>query len=247
MSDPTILAFDTSAAHCAAALLVGDRIVASAFEEMQRGQVERLIPTLQSVLDQHGAVWEELDAIGVGIGPGNFTGIRIAVSAARGLALGLGIPAVGVSGFESCCDVLVPQLGPRILVSLAAPRNKAYVQEFRGGKPYGAPLLMTVHHDHRSGSRWAEPIPIESPCTLDAIVGYEAWALNIGLWETSGQEIYPEIIERSATVDPGIAKTIAMISAKKVAEGHPIGKPAPVYVRPADAAPARDLPPVLLD
>ncbi len=68
---------------------------------MARGQAERLIPLLQQVLNDHGAVWNDLDAIGVGVGPGNFTGIRISVSAARGLALGLGKPAIGVSNLEA--------------------------------------------------------------------------------------------------------------------------------------------------
>jgi len=100
-SDPLILAFDTSAAHCAAALLSGDRIVISTAEEMTRGQAERLMPLLQELLAEAGFTWQDLSALGVGVGPGNFTGIRIAVSAARGLALGLDVPAVGVSGCEA--------------------------------------------------------------------------------------------------------------------------------------------------
>jgi tRNA threonylcarbamoyl adenosine modification protein YeaZ len=100
-SEPLILGFDTSAAHCAAALLCGDRIVAHRAEEMTRGQVERLMPLLEEMLLEAGAGWADLTRIGVGIGPGNFTGIRIAVSAARGLALALDIPAVGVSSFEA--------------------------------------------------------------------------------------------------------------------------------------------------
>ena len=95
---PLILGFDTSAAHCAAALLSGETIVAVAAEEMARGQGERIMVLLEEVLSQGGVGWAALSALGVGTGPGNFTGIRISVSAARGLALGLGIPAVGVTG-----------------------------------------------------------------------------------------------------------------------------------------------------
>ena len=92
--DPTILAFDTSAAHCAAALLCAGKIEVRV-DEMARGQAEHLMPMLEEVLAAQGLTWADLDAIGVGTGPGNFTGIRISVAAARGLALGLGIPAVG--------------------------------------------------------------------------------------------------------------------------------------------------------
>ena len=91
--DPTLLAFDTSAAHCAAALLIAGKIH-TRIDEMARGQAEHLMPMLEEVLAAHGLAWRDLDAIGVGTGPGNFTGIRISVAAARGLALGLGCPLV---------------------------------------------------------------------------------------------------------------------------------------------------------
>ena len=120
-SDPTVLAFDTSAAHCAAALLSGDRILASTCEAMSRGQAERLMPLLEELLTSAGLTWQDLSRIGVGIGPGNFTGIRISVSAARGLALGLGIPAIGVSTFEAL------QSEGETILAVPAPREMVYV------------------------------------------------------------------------------------------------------------------------
>ena len=101
MDGPLLLAFDTSAAHCAAALLSGDRLLASREEPMATGQAERLVPLLEEVLREGGAAWRDLSALGVGTGPGNFTGVRISVAAARGLALGLGAPAIGVTAFEA--------------------------------------------------------------------------------------------------------------------------------------------------
>lgn len=100
-SDTLVLGFDTSAAHCAAALLWGDRILVSCAEEMGRGQAERLVPLLEEMLRGQGVTWRKLDRIGVGVGPGNFTGIRISVAAARGLALALDIPAIGISTFDA--------------------------------------------------------------------------------------------------------------------------------------------------
>ena len=102
--NPTILAFDTSAAHCAAALLRDDAIFGERVDPMAKGQAEHLMPMLLEVLAAGNAELADLDAIAVGIGPGNFTGIRISVSAARGLALALGIPAVSVSTFEVMRD-----------------------------------------------------------------------------------------------------------------------------------------------
>ncbi|MDX1782116.1 MAG: tRNA (adenosine(37)-N6)-threonylcarbamoyltransferase complex dimerization subunit type 1 TsaB [Thalassovita sp.] len=130
-SEPLVLGFDTSAAHCAAALLSGDRVIAVRTEEMGRGQAERLMPLLEEVLAEGGADWSDLDAIGVGIGPGNFTGIRISVSAARGLSLALHIPAIGVSSFEA----IALGLDRPAIPAVAGPRGQAYVAP-EGQMPY---------------------------------------------------------------------------------------------------------------
>ena len=68
---------------------------------MQRGQAERLVPLLEELLARNSLGWQDLGALAVGVGPGNFTGIRISVAAARGLALALKIPCIGVSQFEA--------------------------------------------------------------------------------------------------------------------------------------------------
>lgn len=129
------LCFDTSAAHCAAALLCGDRLVGAACEEMATGQAERLLPMLEEVLAQGGCGWRDLARLGVGTGPGNFTGVRIAVSAARGLALGLGIPAVGVTRLQA----MALGLGPVTVVE-DARRGEVWVQDF--APEAGAARLM---------------------------------------------------------------------------------------------------------
>lgn len=68
---------------------------------MATGQAERLVPLVEEVLEAAGLRWRDLHGIGVGTGPGNFTGVRIGVALARGLALGLGVPAIGVTAFEA--------------------------------------------------------------------------------------------------------------------------------------------------
>ena len=191
-SDPTILAFDTSAAHCAAALLVGGAITQVTVEAMAKGQAERLMPLLQDVMTTAGLSFDDLDAVAVGVGPGNFTGIRIAVSAARGLALGLGKPAIGVSTLEA------QALGyPRPCRAVAdARRGMVYAQDFGGGDP--SPRLDAadaVGDDH----------PAETLVTR-----------------------------------------IAQIAADRLASGTELARPAPLYIRGADAAPASDPPPVIL-
>ena len=68
---------------------------------MAKGQAERLMVMLEEMLAEAEISWADLCVVGVGTGPGNFTGVRISVAAARGLALGLGIPAIGVTALEA--------------------------------------------------------------------------------------------------------------------------------------------------
>ena len=135
-----VLGFDTSAAHCAAALVSGDHVLARRADHMSRGQGEHLIGLLEDLLSRDGHAWGDLDAIGVGIGPGNFTGIRISVAAARGLALSLGIPAIGVSSFEAAALTC----SGRFTTSVTAPRNQLYIQDFTP-EGYGKPQLIDTH------------------------------------------------------------------------------------------------------
>lgn len=129
--DTPLLAFDTSAAHCAAAVLLNGEIIAEAREEMAKGQAERLMPLIEEMLAGAGFTWPDLGAIAVGVGPGNFTGIRISVAAARGLALGLGVPAVGVTGLEA----LAHYGEGAICVATPSSRGALYLQEFDDGTP----------------------------------------------------------------------------------------------------------------
>jgi tRNA A37 threonylcarbamoyladenosine modification protein TsaB len=132
--DRLILAFDTSAAHCAAALLSGGQVLESVSEAMEKGQAERLIPMLEALLARHDVGWHDLAALGVGTGPGNFTGVRIGVAAARGLALGLNIPAIGVTRFEA----LAHGHERPLTVMIDARRDEVYVQSFTQGGPLPA-------------------------------------------------------------------------------------------------------------
>lgn len=129
-----LIAFDTSGPHVTAAVAHNDTFLAHSHEEMARGQAERLMDALNETLAVAQVTWRDLDALAVGVGPGNFTGIRISVAAARGLALGLGIPVIGVSTFEACVPL---QADGKF--ALPGPRNSFYVQAFAQGSPIAAP------------------------------------------------------------------------------------------------------------
>ena len=240
--NPTVLAFDTSAAHCAAALLLDGKIVASRYEEMKRGQAEALMPMLEAVLGEVGAVWEELDAVGVGVGPGNFTGIRIGVSAARGLALGLRIPAVGVSGFEAVAARYAPGRD-HVIASLPAPRDTVYVQSVKQGRTFG---------DARQGPP-GDFGPEDFPDFRGLVVGELADAIAFSITLPDAQKPddpyhrEPQTFDTSERADLLFtAEDVAFVAEKIRASQTDIPRPAPLYVRAADAAPASDPPPVIL-
>lgn len=138
MAAPLILAFDTSGPACAAALLAGDTILTERYEPMARGQAERLVPLLQELLEETGHDWSGLTALAVGTGPGNFTGLRISVALARGLALALGIPAIGVTGFDALAHGHVRP----VLATLPAPRAQLYGQRIDTDDSASAPQMF---------------------------------------------------------------------------------------------------------
>ncbi len=149
---PLILAFDTSAARCAAALVLGHAVLARRDEAMDRGQAERLLPMLEEMLAEAGLGWPVVDGIGVVTGPGNFTGVRLAVAAARGLAMALGIPAVGVSRFEALAD----RPGD-VTVTLADKRGR-FSQSFRDGRPLAPPAAAPA--DTPAEAALADPVVV---------------------------------------------------------------------------------------
>ena len=99
---------------------------------MRRGQSERLVPMIQEVMSEAGLVYAALDAIAVTLGPGGFTGVRIGLATARGLALACGRPVLGLSSFLTVAGA-VPEAerqGRRLAVLLDAKRSDLYLQVF---------------------------------------------------------------------------------------------------------------------
>ena len=99
--DENVIVFDTSDRYIGAALYRGKENILTKIEFMAKGQAEALMSFLNKLLEVSSLNWSDMSKIGVCTGPGNFTGIRMSVSAARGLALGLEIPAIGVTSFEA--------------------------------------------------------------------------------------------------------------------------------------------------
>ncbi|MEM7506679.1 MAG: tRNA (adenosine(37)-N6)-threonylcarbamoyltransferase complex dimerization subunit type 1 TsaB [Pseudomonadota bacterium] len=184
-----ILAIDTSAGQCAVALV--GQTTESRVEAMDRGHAEALMPMIDEVT---GGNYRQITRIAVCTGPGSFTGLRIGIAAARGLALGLEIPCIGITRFEA-----LAYGSPQSAIALPGRNGAYFVQSFDSGVQIAPPRVVDT-----------------SP--PDALVFAEGEGLP----------------------DPVI---IAQLAAGR-APGLP---PAPLYLREANAAPARDAPPVMLD
>ena len=197
MADQTVLAFDTSAAHCAAALLCNGAIIGSTFETMQKGQAEALVPLIQTLLAETQTSLHKIGRIGVGLGPGNYTGIRISISLARGLGLSLGCPVIGVDSFEASIEEETKET----LIAIPATRDQFYTRS-------SANLLATPQMSD-APTLATSPIPVLYRPKPDLLVA-----------------------------------NIARIAARR--DVKTVMPPAPLYVKPADAAPRRDPGPKIL-
>lgn len=180
---------------------------------MEKGQAERLMPMLEEMLAEAGIGFADLARIGVGTGPGNFTGVRISVAAARGLALGLGIPAVGISALQA------QALGTdgAVLSTLDARKGALYLQGFGLPEAPAAQILDLAS------------LPPLHPATC---IGFAA------------EDIAAHCSGRSALPRYALCEAIARLAQAQSAPDAP--RPAPFYLRSADAAPPSDPPPVIL-
>jgi tRNA threonylcarbamoyladenosine biosynthesis protein TsaB len=123
-----LLAIDTAAPRLQLGLLRGEH-ADTIVEDMARGQAERIFPAIDDLLARAGIGFRDLRRIAVTTGPGSFTGLRIGLSAARGLGLALGIPVIGV---PTLLALSLPVRCAHSAVLLDARRDEAYFQAFSG-------------------------------------------------------------------------------------------------------------------
>jgi tRNA threonylcarbamoyladenosine biosynthesis protein TsaB len=144
-----VLAFDSSGGGCSAAALSGDRVLATESAPMLRGQAEHLVPMIARVMGVAGLGFGELDLIAVTLGPGAFTGVRIGIATAQGLALATGAPALGLGSFEAIAAALPAGLleGRALLVAIESRREELYLHAFDGARrPLGEGALVAAEH-----------------------------------------------------------------------------------------------------
>ena len=216
-----VLAIDTALEACSVAVLDTERADLRAHESlpMQRGHAEALMPLVARVLDRVKLDFSVLDRIAVTTGPGSFTGLRVGIAAARGIALASGKPAIGLTTLAAfaapfiAADDTLP-----VVVAIDARHDHVYLQVFGpGGRTLVAPRVAPLREALRVSSTGAP-----------RITGTAAVKLAT-LWP-AGERPPTKVEQRSA---PDI-NWVARLGAAAADTGTP---PKPLYLRPPDAHP----------
>jgi tRNA threonylcarbamoyladenosine biosynthesis protein TsaB len=221
MSEPrTVLALEASAAACSVALWCAGAIAAHRFRPMARGHAEALIPLAVEALAEAGVGFGDLDAVAVTVGPGAFTGLRIALAAARGIALAAGIPVIGVTTFAAIAEAVpVAERADRsLLVLLDSKRGDLFAQLFAPDlSPIGEPEIVPP----AAIARLMPPGPLILAGDGVALLGSAPAAL--------GQQVTISTIQ-----GPPDAAAVARLAVRLARSGGGL-PPAPLYLRAPDA------------
>ena len=223
----TVLAIDTSTAACSAALWQGGAVRARRYEVLGRGHAENLMAMIDDVNREAGVAPDALTLIAVTTGPGAFTGIRLGLATARGLALALGIPCAGFTTTETMAAAVRAEPGEAVVAVLDSKRGDFYVQVFDGeGQALSAAAVASAEG---LAGIVAAAVPAGAGCVLAGDVQEDAAKIIA----SAGFRVRPSEV---VTPDAGV---LAGLAAGRGEAGAAPARPAPLYLRPADATPAK--------
>lgn len=144
-----VLGLDSAGSQCAVAVLDGERVASVRAEAMMHGQAERLVPLIAETLAAAAVTPAALDLIAVTTGPGSFTGIRIGLAAARGLALATGRPVIGIGVLDAYAAAVPPpaRQARTLIVAVESKRDEFYLQAFTAAGTALAPPAQVHPRD----------------------------------------------------------------------------------------------------
>ena len=216
-----IIGIDSATSGCSVAIMAGGRVLASRAKEMSRGQAEELMPMVAAALKEAAITPTDLDLVAVSIGPGSFTGLRIGLAAARGLALSLSIPCIGVSTFETCAAAVDKTVlaERKLLVAIETRRDDIYAQLFDEGlnplspgaamSDAGLGLLVAANNVVVAGDGAPRAVAMLKGCECNA-----------------------QLLD--ANIQPGAIEACA-IAGPRYVPGEMPPPPQPLYLRPPEA------------
>lgn len=217
-----LLAIDTAASLCATCVWDTERgELGREVLDLGKGHAEHLMAVIETALERAGRTYADLGAIAVSVGPGSFTGVRVGVATARGLALALGIPAVGVTTLEALAEEARDRRpGSAVVAAIDAGRGQVYVAQFSaaGAAAFGPAVLsreQAVEHVAKmpeDAVLTGSAASLLAQATAGAIASYAA---------TADIAVYARLAARKLAAEPDIAR-------------H---RPRPLYLRGADARP----------
>ncbi|WP_019171871.1 tRNA (adenosine(37)-N6)-threonylcarbamoyltransferase complex dimerization subunit type 1 TsaB [Pseudaminobacter salicylatoxidans] len=213
-----LIAIDCSARLCAASVYDADagRELGREVLDLGKGHAEHLMGVIDAAMQAAGLGFSGLDAVAVSVGPGSFTGVRVAVSAARGLALALDIPAIGVNTLEALATEARALYEPRtVLAALDGGRGD----------------LQAAVYDN-AGMALFEPAVIQLDKAILLSTEYDA-----ALAGTAARMIAEAIGDEAGPVGP-VAATADIGTFARLAVDRQAGeRPKPLYLREPDAKP----------
>ena len=215
-----LLALDTALAACAACVLDSStrEVLARESAPLERGQSEALLPLVERVVSAAGG-FAGIDRVAVTVGPGSYTGLRVGISAARAIGLGLERPVVGVSTLSALAAPLVAagEGGP-IAAAIDARHGRVYLQLVASnGRPLVAPCLLPL----REAVRAVGPGLVRLTGSGAPLLGAEARALG----------------QHFIVVDAAAAPQIEWVARLGALADAGAAPPKPLYLRAPDAAP----------
>lgn len=213
-----ILAFDTSHGVCSVALYSHNKIVADHIEHEKSKQAECLFALTHQVLEDASLSYADLDAVGVNIGPGSFTGVRVGVAAARGVGLAAKLPVVPVTSFESVAQQALEQNGEHsIMVVMDAKRGQVFSQLFNKEiQPLNQPSMLSCQQ-------------------FSDVFDYKEPVAMVGNGVPLIKDYVPEnMIISEINVTPQ-ARSVAKMAVKKYGTGRFDKNAVPLYIRQPDA------------
>ena len=216
-----LLVIDTALGACTAAVFEDDRPLAVRFEPMTKGHQERLGGLVRDAMAEAGGGFDALDRIGVTVGPGSFTGLRVGMAFAQGLGAALDRPVAGLSTLDALAVSLPNDTAPTAAL-IDARRGQVYARLFDGGRPLGPDAALTLEDAARQITDLGRPV---------RLVGGGASVLV---------EAFPDL--EAALIDPRAApspEALAILTARADPAASP---PRPLYLRAPDATPPSRLP-----